>query len=249
MENRRKRLVDNTVLMFPNLFTTGNLFCGFYSIVSSLKADYLVAAYLILAAALFDLVDGRVARWTRGGTDFGREYDSLADMVSFGVAPAILAYLYYLSLIPRIGWLVIFLYVACGALRLAKFNVSYRMSDPRYFSGLPIPVAAATVASGFLFFLEMGNIGDKSYYFMAIMIFTAVLMVSSIKYKSYKKPEKSIRQEFYTNMVLFLLVLVVAAVNPNIVIFTLCVLYLAQGVVFDLYGRMIKVFKKDNRKQ
>jgi CDP-diacylglycerol---serine O-phosphatidyltransferase len=245
VEGRRKRFVDNTVLMFPNLFTTGNLFCGFYSIVSSLRGDYLIASYLILAAALFDLVDGRVARWTNGGTDFGREYDSLSDIVSFGVAPAILSYLYCLSNIPRIGWIVPFLYVACGALRLAKFNVSYRSSDPRYFCGLPIPVAAATVASGFLFFVEVGDIEHRPHYFIAILIVTAVLMVSSVRYKSYKKPERSLKNQFYTNMVLFLLVLVTAAINPHIVIFSLCVLYIFQGLLFEAYLRILSVFGRN----
>jgi len=207
-----------------------------------------MASYFILAASLFDLVDGRVARWTKGGTDFGREYDSLSDLVSFGVAPAILAYLHYLSFIPRIGWLVVFLYVASGALRLAKFNVSYRTSDPRYFNGLPIPVAAVTIASGFLFFTEMGDTYYRNYYFMAILIATSILMVSSIKYKSYKKPEKSIRQEFYTNMVMFLLVLVIAAINPHIVLFSLCVLYLSQGVLFDIYYRGMRLFRKESKK-
>ena len=109
--------------MFPNLFTTGNLFCGFYSIIMSLKGNFSGAAYLILAAGIFDLLDGRVARLVKSVSEFGKEYDSLADLVSFGVAPAMIVYLCNLVFIPRIGWLVAFLMVACGALRLARFNV------------------------------------------------------------------------------------------------------------------------------
>ena len=244
MEGRRKRFIDNSVLVVPSLFTTANLFCGFYSVIASLRGDFVFASYLILAAALFDMVDGRVARWTNGSSDFGREYDSLCDLVSFGVAPGILAYLHYLSIIPRVGWLIVFLYVACGALRLAKFNVSHVNSDPKYFNGLPIPVAAVSIASGFLFFNKMGEIPYSGYCFMAIILFVAILMVSSVKYKSYKKPEKTARQGFYTNTVLFLLVLVVAAINPDVVIFALCALYLIQGLFFHLYNSLRRSFNK-----
>lgn len=244
MDSRRKRIIDNSVLVVPNLFTTANLFCGFYSIISSLNGHYILAAYLILAAALFDMVDGRVARWTNGVTDFGREYDSLCDLVSFGVAPGLLAYLYYLSAIPKIGWLCVFLYIACGALRLAKFNISYTNYDPRYFRGLPIPVAAVSIASGFLFFNKFSGTPYKGYYFMVMVVIVSILMVSSIKYKSYKKPEKTVKQGFYTNTILFLLVLVIAATNPDIAIFSLCVLYLVQGVVSWLFNSVKNSFKK-----
>ena len=111
------------IYILPNLFTTGNLLCGFVAIIKSLQGHYVIAAIAILVANLFDMVDGRVARMTNATTPFGMEYDSICDVVSFGVAPAILAYLWSLQPFGRIGWLVAFLYLACGAMRLARFNV------------------------------------------------------------------------------------------------------------------------------
>ncbi|MEI6080496.1 MAG: CDP-diacylglycerol--serine O-phosphatidyltransferase [bacterium] len=169
-EMRNKKIKDTSVLVFPNLFTTGNLFCGFYSIINSLRGHYLMAAYFILAATLFDLVDGRVARLIKGVSDFGKEYDSLSDLVSFGVAPAILAYMSYLVDIPRLGWLAAFLYVACGALRLARFNVVYMNKDPQYFMGLPIPVAASTIAASFLFMKELGIDYAGHYWLLGLIL-------------------------------------------------------------------------------
>lgn len=246
MSGRRKRFIDNSILVVPNLFTTVNLFCGFYSIVASLKGDFIFASYLILAAAVFDMVDGRVARWANGGTDFGREYDSLCDLVSFGVAPVVLAYLHYLSFIPKIGWIVAFLYVACGALRLAKFNVCCTNADPKYFNGLPIPVAAVVVVSGFLFFNRLVFSPYDQYYFMLLLILVSILMVSSIKYKSYKKPEKTVRKGVYTNTILFLLLLVVVATNPDIILFILAFIYLLQGMFMELY-KFVGVTLRKNR--
>jgi len=246
--SKRKRMLDTSVLVFPNLFTTGNLFCGFYSIISTLKGSYVLAAYLILAAALFDMVDGKVARLVKGVSDFGREYDSLSDLVSFGVAPALLAYMSYLAFIPRLGWLVAFLFVACGALRLARFNIIYKIVNPEYFIGLPIPIAAVTVASAYLFFREVGFNYEKNYIFLALLFFVSFLMVSSITYKSYKKPEQKIRSGFFTNMVIFLLLLITVAVNPDIVMIFLCLVYVFHGIFVDLYKSSISIFSKHRKR-
>jgi len=240
-ETRRKKVFDTSILIFPNLFTTGNLFCGFYSIICSLKGNFLAAAYLILAAGIFDLLDGRVARLVKSVSEFGKEYDSLADLVSFGVAPALLAYLCNLVFIPRIGWLAAFLLVACGALRLARFNVIYSSRDPRFFVGLPIPIAAATVATGYLFAKEIGIDLKDSYIFIVLVPIVSFLMVSAVSYKSYKKAQETIRRDFFANMVIFLLLLVVVAVHPDLVLFLLAVVYIINGLVMELYNR-VKTF-------
>jgi CDP-diacylglycerol--serine O-phosphatidyltransferase len=237
IETRRKKIKETSILVFPNLFTTGNLFCGFYSIISSLKGEFILAAYLILAAAVFDLVDGRVARLVKGVSDFGKEYDSLSDLVSFGVAPSILAYLSYLADMPRLGWLAAFLFVACGTLRLARFNVIYMSRDPQYFIGLPIPVAATTIASCFLFVKELGIDYEGHYWLLALILLVSFLMVSTVSYKSYKKPEKAVKSRIFRNMILFLLLLIVVAVKPELVIFAICLAYIGQGILSYAYNR------------
>ncbi|MEI6092052.1 MAG: CDP-diacylglycerol--serine O-phosphatidyltransferase [bacterium] len=246
-EERKKKIRDTSILVFPNLFTTGNLFCGFFSIISSLKGNFIFASYLILIATLFDMVDGRVARLIKGVSDFGKEYDSLSDLVSFGVAPAILVYMSYLVDIPRLGWLAAFLFVACGALRLARFNVISLTRDPQYFVGLPIPGAAATLASCYLFLKELRISYDGHYWLLSLIILVSLLMVSSINYKSYKKPESTIKNKSFNNMILFLLLLVIVAINPQIVIFALCILYITQGLLSYIYKGLVSLFIK-NRK-
>jgi CDP-diacylglycerol---serine O-phosphatidyltransferase len=237
-ESRRKKVFDTSVLVFPNLFTTGNLFCGFYSIICSLRGDFYLAAYFILVAGLFDLVDGRVARLVKSVSEFGKEYDSLADLVSFGVAPALMAYLCNLSFIPRVGWLVSFLFVACGALRLARFNVISELKDPRFFVGLPIPIAAATVATGYLFVKETGIDVRSNYIFVVMVPILSFLMVSAVNYKSYKKAQETVKKVFFTNMIMFLLLLVVVAVHPDLVLFMLAVIYIVYGFLMDVYNRI-----------
>lgn len=246
-EERKKKIKDTSILVFPNLFTTGNLFCGFFSIISSLKGNFILASYLILIATLFDMVDGRVARLLKGVSDFGKEYDSLSDLVSFGVAPSILVYMSYLVYIPRLGWLAAFLFVACGALRLARFNVTSLTKDPQYFLGLPIPLAAATLASCFLFLKELKISYDGHYWLLVLIILVSLLMVSSISYKSYKKPESAIKNKSFNNMILFLLLLVVVAVNPQIVIFALCILYITQGLLSYAYKWILSFFIKNKK--
>lgn len=142
----RKRL-GGAVYILPNLFTTGNLFFGFYSIVKALQGDFMGAAIAILLAAVFDVLDGRVARLTNSSSEFGVQYDSLCDLVSFGAAPALLMYQAGLHELGRIGWIICFMFMACGALRLARFNVQSSIGQGSGdFTGLPIPMAAAVIA-------------------------------------------------------------------------------------------------------
>src|SRR5258708_27312103 len=142
-----RRRFSRGAAILPSLFTTGNLFLGFWAIVRTFHGQYAEAAPLIFWAILLDVLDGRIARMTGTTSEFGAELDSLADVVSFGVAPALLIYSWGFSSLPRVGWLVAFLFVVCGALRLARFNVQKTSVDGRYFVGLPIPAAAAPVAA------------------------------------------------------------------------------------------------------
>ena len=152
-ENLRKG-----VYILPNLFTTGTLFAGYYSIVSAMNGQYEKAAWFILIATVFDGLDGQVARMTNTTSRFGVEYDSLADLVAFGVAPGLLMYSWALTTFGKLGWLAAFLYVVCGALRLARFNVQVETVESKRFVGLPIPSAAWMVAScGLLFYYLRGT--------------------------------------------------------------------------------------------
>lgn len=176
------------IKVIPSLFTTANCFCGFYAIVAAINGLPYRAAVAILIALLFDVLDGRVARFTKTSTDFGLEYDSLADLLSFGVAPAVLLYTWALKPFGRIGWLAVFLFVLCGALRLARFNVQVTESVPDHFTGLPIPASAGLVASYVIFALELPKWGAVKPIFVALVVYLlACCMVSSFKYRSFKK--------------------------------------------------------------
>ena len=142
-----KKSMKKGIYILPNLFTLGNMLCGFYSIISTIEGRFHHAAVAIFIAALADGLDGKIARLTKTCSRFGVEFDSLADLVSFGVAPALLIYIWALRPYQRVGWLAAFLFVICGALRLARFNVQVYTSENKYFTGLPIPAAATTIAS------------------------------------------------------------------------------------------------------
>ena len=142
----RERL-SRGLFVLPTLFTVGNLFCGYLSIWCSIRGTFELAAILVIVAALLDGLDGRVARLTNSTSEFGEEYDSLADLVSFGVAPAVLVYSWGLSDFHRLGWMASFLFVVCGSMRLARFNIQTKVVDKRYFVGLPIPAAAGTIVT------------------------------------------------------------------------------------------------------
>jgi CDP-diacylglycerol--serine O-phosphatidyltransferase len=179
------------VYLLPNLFTTAALFAGFYAIVSGMHGKFETAAIAIFVAMILDGLDGRVARLTNTQSKFGAEYDSLSDMVSFGVAPALVMFSWALNDLGKLGWAVAFIYVACAALRLARFNTQIDTADKNYFSGLASPAAAAVVAGLVWVCAEEGWVGGELPFFMPILggCLTAAagfLMISSIKYHSFK---------------------------------------------------------------
>jgi CDP-diacylglycerol--serine O-phosphatidyltransferase len=229
------------IYVLPNLFTTANLFCGFYSTIASVKGMYEIAAITMLIAVVLDSLDGRIARMTHTTSRFGGEYDSLCDLVTFGVAPAILLYNWSLFAYGKWGWLAAFLFVTCGALRLARFNVQVGVIDSRFFNGLPIPGGAAVVATGVILYYYVGGVGRFPE--VSILIGSAAValfMVSSIKYYSFKDLNFFSRKPFMS-FVLIVLILVVVVANPEIMLFTFAFGYSLSGPVWGIY-RLIRRF-------
>ena len=218
------------VYVLPNLVTSGGLFCGFYSIIATLREDYLLAAVVILIAQVFDALDGRVARMTKTSSHFGVEYDSLSDLVAFGVAPGVLAYRWALEPWGPWGWLAASLYVICGALRLARFNVQVEVVDKHSFVGLPIPAAAAVVATTILMYYFLGGEGatNKHITLLLLIYALAVLMVSTIPYYSFKELHLRHREPFWI-LVLGIIVMSLAIAEPQIMLFSIFSLYALSG--------------------
>ena len=231
---RRRKKKDRRrfrgVYLLPNLITTGSLFAGFYAIVASMDGRFYAAAWAILIAMILDGLDGRVARMTKTTSGFGVQYDSLADLVAFGVAPGIMTYLWALKDFKQFGWAAAFLFVVCGALRLARFNVQQGTFDPRYFNGLPIPAAAVMVAASVAFYHELDAVAQGSKFILGMMYVLSFLMVSNIKYISFKKVELFRRHPFHT-LVGLVLIFVVVATAPDIMGFLLMAAYVASGPI------------------
>ncbi len=229
-KKKDRRRFRGTYLL-PNLITTGSLFGGFYAIVAAINGNFEAAAIAILISLVLDGLDGRLARLTQTTSGFGLQYDSLSDLVAFGVAPALLVYLWALKPYGRFGWVAAFLFVVCGALRLARFNVQTGSIDPRYFNGLPIPAAATFVATGILFYHNLGDWAPTRHIYTLVMIYLlSFLMVSNLKFFSFKKPELFKRHPFQT-LVALVLIFVVVATEPYIMGFVLSALYVASGVL------------------
>jgi CDP-diacylglycerol---serine O-phosphatidyltransferase len=204
------------IYILPNLITTASLFAGFYAIIEAINGNFELAAVAILVSLILDGLDGRVARMTHSSSNFGVQYDSLADLVSFGVAPALIVYFWALRPYGRYGWVAAFLFVVCGALRLARFNVQTGVIDPRYFNGLPIPAAATMVATYILMYYELGDWAPDRHILVLLMIYVlSFLMVSNIKYYSFKKFELFQRKPFPVLVGAVLLFLVIA-IEPKI---------------------------------
>ena len=222
------------IYLLPNLFTTGCLFAGFYAIVSAMNGRFEHAAVAIFIAMILDGLDGRVARMTNTQSAFGAEYDSLADMVSFGLAPALVVYVWALSDIGKLGWLGAFIYTAGTALRLARFNTQVGRADKRYFQGLASPAAAAVVAGmvwvGQDYFSE-GNQVD--YLALVVTIFVGLLMVSNVRYRSFKDLDLKGKVPFVAILAV-VLVFVLISLDPPQVLFAGFSIYALSGPVVTL---------------
>jgi len=230
IQNKKKRL-KRGIYILPNIFTSFNIFCGFYAIISAIKGSYVAAASLILIAVVFDALDGKIARATNTSSKFGIEYDSLADLISFGLAPGLLAYLWALQSFGRIGWLSAFLFLVCGALRLARFNTQTEIKSNNHFSGLPIPAGAAMIATSILFYHKFDLPVDTNNFVVLLMLYIlSFLMVSTIKYNSFKGTELFIKMNFNA-LVAVILILVFIASQPCIAFFIIGISYVVSGPI------------------
>ncbi len=238
-----RRRMRRGVYLLPSILTLGNFSCGFYALVAVYNDEYMAAAVAILLALVFDGLDGAVARMTGASSDLGIELDSLADLVSFGVAPGLLTYVFALKPFGWIGGLAAFAFAACGAFRLARFNVQTRSLDKRFFVGLPIPAAAAVVAAFVLFMKESSAVvvfgrelippQATSAGVLVGMYGLGYLMVSKIRYRSLKGLEMRKRRPF-TIMTTLLLVLLIVASHPSLFLFLFFFLYVASGIARTL---------------
>ncbi len=235
------------IYLLPNLFTTGNLFCGFYGVIAAQAGFFSLACIVIFIAMLLDGLDGRVARMTNTQSKFGEQFDSLADMVTFGVAPAMIAYSWALHDLGKVGWMVAFIYSACGALRLARFNAQIEVTDSRYFTGLASPAAAAVVV-GLVWSLSDYGVDGKDTIWVsviaAIVVASAgVLMFSNVRYYSFKKFDLKGRVHFIFMLVIVLVFAVVFA-DPPRVLMLMFLGYACSGpvnAILRLKGRSRKI--------
>lgn len=228
-----RRRMGVHIYVLPNLLTTGNMFSGFFAIVQSINGNFLWGAYAIVAAAIFDLLDGRVARMTNSTSKFGAEYDSLSDLISFGMAPGLLLFLWALEPYGRIGWLASFFYVACTALRLARFNVQSGVIEKAYFQGLPSPMAAGIVASSVLAFNDLAIDGSRSWILLAMTFLLGFVMVSTFRYRSFKDLDLRHRLPF-RYLVVGVFMFAVVAIRPEVMLFVLFLTYAILGALFGI---------------
>ena len=200
-----------------------------------MKGEMELAAMLIGWAVLFDILDGRVARFANATSDFGREFDSLADVISFGVAPAVLVFSWGLNLWPRLGWLTCFLYVVCGTMRLARYNIQQKAMDKRYFVGMPIPSAAGVFASLVFMFPEPLASKAQTVPIVILAVVLALLMLSTLRYYSFKDLGLRRRQPYLA--ILFLVLLIVAiGTHPQVVLLSIAGTYLLSGLALKAYS-------------
>lgn len=245
----KKKNIKKGVYLLPNLITSASLFGGFYAIISAFDGHFEKAAIAILISGVLDGLDGRIARLTGSSSKFGVEYDSLADLIAFGLAPGVLIFTWALRPFGRYGWLAAFLFVVCGALRLARFNVQITTVESKRFNGLPIPAAAALVATTVLMFFYLGRGQDmaKHITILIVVYLLAFLMISNVKYYSFKELNLSQRMPFRLLVGLVFLLIVVAA-EPTIMLFVLSLGYAASGPVTTLLDRRKKAAIKAAQK-
>ena len=233
------------IYLLPNLFTTGAMFAGYYAIVASIGEHYSEAAIAVFVAALLDGMDGRVARATGTQSEFGVQYDSLSDLVSFGLAPSLVMYTWSLRTLAdygpqwgKFGWAAAFIYAACAALRLARFNTQVGVIDKRYFQGLPSPAAAAVCMSFVWSMVKLQLIGSDVAPLTAVTaVIVGLLMVSRFRYFSFKSLPMGERDRVpFLWIIVLVLLLVLLALNPPLVLFAVFGLYLLSGPVLTVVG-------------
>lgn len=245
-----KKTTHRGIYLLPNLFTLGALFAGFYAIVAATKQHFEAAAVAILLGMILDSLDGRIARLTGSQSEFGAQMDSLSDMVCFGVSPALVLYSWSLVYMGKIGWLAAFIYAACTALRLARFNSQTQSTNKRYFQGLATPAAAGLVASMIWVAQVFGITGKMVTLPMTIIaVLLGLLKVSTIRYRSFKDIDLRGRVPFMT---IFVLVLIFALISfdPPDVLLAIFLIYVLSGPAMTIWQmRFRRRSKRENRKQ
>lgn len=227
------------VYLVPNTLTLCGMFCGFYAIMSSINGNFLHAAWAILLANIFDGLDGWIARMTGTTTRFGVELDSLSDLVAFGVAPSVMVYKWALMPFGRLGWAAAFLFVACGALRLARFNVQAGSSSSKAFKGMPIPGAASILSSVIIFYyadpfnFHWEGLPGKSVMYLLLTIILAMLMVSTFRFHGIKEVDFREKKPFWM-LIVFVLILFVMLIHPSSAIFVFAMAYLIWGIIENI---------------
>ncbi len=223
------------IYWLPNMLTTAALFCGFYAIIAGVNQQFEQGAIAIFIAMVFDALDGRVARMANATSEFGAEYDSLSDMVSFGIAPAMLVYSWGLNELGKFGWVAAFIYVAAAALRLARFNTQVGIADKRYFQGLPSPAAAGVLAS-FVWIMGDASFSQLTVVFVSLLtVASGLLMVSNFRYHSFKEFRLKDRVPFIT-MLLLVGVAIIILIDPATLLFIILFGYAVSGLVVTLWG-------------
>jgi CDP-diacylglycerol--serine O-phosphatidyltransferase len=251
-----KTIRKRGVYLLPNLLTSAALFAAFYSIISGINGKFEIAAIAVLVAGFLDGMDGRVARMTNTQSDFGEQYDSLADLISFGLAPALLAFNWSLSslreisaLTGKLGWLAAFLFVACAALRLARFNTQVGVADKRYFQGLASPAAAGTLVFTIWFFIDNGIAGETVRWLIFFeTIVLAILMFSRVRYLSFKVGPAGDKVPAVW-LLLAVLIIVLLALDPPIMGMIFGSAYVLSGLLVTMAGRRNWKLKREKRPQ
>ncbi len=237
MTQFKKNLEKNPkkgIYILPNALTLCGMFCGFFAILSAINGNFLHAAWAVVLANIFDGLDGWIARLTNTTTRFGIELDSLSDLVAFGLAPAIIIYKWSLAPFGRLGWAAAFLFVACGALRLARFNIQVDMPGSKAFKGMPIPGAATILMSIVIFYYEFyTGIPDKNLFFPIITILLSLLMVSTLRYHGLKEIDFREKKPFWV-LIVFVIILFFLLIHPSIAIFVFAMAYLIWGIIENI---------------
>jgi CDP-diacylglycerol--serine O-phosphatidyltransferase len=229
--DRRKRRFRRGVSLLPSLFTISNMFCGYACVVYAMRGEFETAAPFIGFAVVLDMLDGRIARLTGTESDFGLEFDSLADVISFGIAPAVLSFAWGLSSLGRLGWAAGFLFLSAAAMRLARFNIqSASGGDKRYFVGMPSPAAAAIPASTVYFYPAGLYDARAALPALAMVVLPAFLMVSTIRFRSFKTIDLQARRP-YTVLLLIAVAIIVITVHVRIALLVMSYSYLASGFI------------------
>lgn len=221
------------VYVLPNMITTANMFCGFYSVVQTFDGNYLSAAWLIILATVFDALDGRVARMARATSSFGVEYDSLSDLISFGLAPAVLAYQWAMQDLGRLGWVSSFFFLMCGALRLARFNVTTETLSKAFFQGLPIPMAAGVFTTFVIFhenFMVKSSVWQQTVS-LGLVLSLGLLMVSTIPFPSFKEVNWRAKSGFPV-LLGGIAALLSVAVRPDLMMFVVLTGYVLCSLIW-----------------